>query len=271
MYNHADYRLMSKRALDALALDGEVNLFLRGMVPLVGYKSTTVGYSRHERLAGKSHYPLSKMVSLAIAGITSMSIKPIRIISVFGFIVSFVSFIAVIWAIVSFFAGKAVAGWASTVSLLCFLSGVQIMSIGVIGEYVGRTYLEAKGRRAILLRNELIALPVCLTKANEQTVLLVRVGGARFLGCCGNGAMACNDRRFLVCVRLSARCTLVGLLALCEVECNGECDERCYFKRHGVGGNGALTVRSPLAGTGCACGAAALARRFVARCRNCPV
>ena len=137
---------MSKRALDALALDGEVNLFLRGMVPLVGYKSTTVGYSRHERLAGKSRYPLSKMVSLAIAGITSMSIKPIRIISVFGFIVSFVSFIAVIWAIVSFFAGKAVAGWASTVSLLCFLSGVQIMSIGVIGEYVGRTYLEAKGR-----------------------------------------------------------------------------------------------------------------------------
>lgn len=146
VYNHADYRLMSKRALDALALDGEVNLFLRGMVPLVGYKSTNVGYSRHERLAGKSHYPLSKMVSLAIAGITSMSIKPIRIISVFGFIVSFVSFIAVIWAIVSFFAGKAVAGWASTVSLLCFLSGVQIMSIGVIGEYVGRTYLEAKGR-----------------------------------------------------------------------------------------------------------------------------
>ena len=106
MYNHADYRLMSKRALDALALDAEVNLFLRGMVPLVGYKSTTVGYSRHERLAGKSHYPLSKMVSLAIAGITSMSIKPIRIISVFGFIVSFVSFIAVIWAIVSFFCWK---------------------------------------------------------------------------------------------------------------------------------------------------------------------
>lgn len=146
VYNHADYRLMSKRALDALALDGEVNLFLRGMVPLVGYKSTTVGYSRHERLAGKSHYPLSKMISLAIAGITSMLIKPIRIISVFGLVVSFVSFIAVIWAIASFFAGKAVAGWASTVSLLCFLSGVQIMSIGVIGEYVGRTYLEAKGR-----------------------------------------------------------------------------------------------------------------------------
>lgn len=146
VYNHADYRLMSKRALDALFLDKEVNLFLRGMVPLVGFRSTTVEYARHERLAGKSHYPLSKMLSLAIGGITSLSIKPIRIISVFGLAVSFVSFIAVIWAIAMFFSNGVVAGWASTVSLLCFLSGVQIMSIGVIGEYVGRTYLEAKGR-----------------------------------------------------------------------------------------------------------------------------
>lgn len=146
VYNHADYRLMSKRALDALSLDHEVNLFLRGMVPLIGFKSTTVEYIRHERLAGESHYPFSKMFSLAIGGITSLSIKPIRIISIFGFLVAAASFVMMVWAIVSHLQGESVAGWASTTSLLCFLSGVQIMSIGIIGEYVGRTYLETKGR-----------------------------------------------------------------------------------------------------------------------------
>lgn len=146
VYNHADYRLMSRRALNALSQDKEVNLFLRGMVPLVGFRSTTVEYVRHERLAGKSHYSIPKMLALAVGGITSLSIKPIRIISVFGLLVAFASFLSVLWVLISYFQGDSVAGWASTTSLLCFLSGVQIMCTGIIGEYVGRTYLEAKGR-----------------------------------------------------------------------------------------------------------------------------
>lgn len=146
IYNHADYRLMSKRALDALAEFKEVNLFLRGMVPLVGFKSTSVYYERHERMAGESHYPLSKMLALAINGITSLSIKPIRIITAFGFLVSVISLIGIIWAIVTVLAGNAVSGWASMVVIVLFLGGVQLLSIGVIGEYIGKIYLEAKAR-----------------------------------------------------------------------------------------------------------------------------
>lgn len=146
VYNHADYRLMSSRALDALSEFREVNLFLRGMVPLVGFKSTSVYYERHERIAGESHYPLSKMLALAINGITSLSVKPIRIITGFGLVVSLISFIGVIWAVVVSLMGDAVAGWASMTSILCFLLGVLLLSIGVIGEYIGKIYLEVKAR-----------------------------------------------------------------------------------------------------------------------------
>jgi glycosyltransferase involved in cell wall biosynthesis len=146
VYNHADYRLVSSRVLKELSNYREVNLFLRGMIPLVGFKSTSVYYKRTERLGGKSHYSLSKMIALAIDGITSLSVKPLRVITVFGGIVSFISFIAVIWAIVTQLTGSAVSGWASTVSIVCFIGGVQMMSIGVLGEYIGKIYLEVKDR-----------------------------------------------------------------------------------------------------------------------------
>ena len=146
VYNHADYRLMSARALDAFAQFREVNLFLRGMVPLVGFKSTSVYYERHERMAGRSHYPLSKMLALAADGITSLSVKPIRLITSVGLLVSVLSFMGVIWALAMAATGHVVAGWASTVMIVCFMGGVQLLSIGVIGEYIGKIYLEAKHR-----------------------------------------------------------------------------------------------------------------------------
>ena len=146
VYNHADYRLLSRRVLDELSHFEEVNLFLRGMVPLVGFKSTSVYYERHERLAGESHYPLSKMLALALNGITSLSVKPIRLITGLGFIVSLISFIGVIWAVIVSLLGHSVAGWASMVSIVCFIGGIQLLGIGIVGEYVGRIYLEAKRR-----------------------------------------------------------------------------------------------------------------------------
>ena len=146
VYNHADYRLLSARVLKELKNFREVNLFLRGMVPLVGFKSTSVYYERKERIAGKSHYPLSKMMGLAFDGVTSMSIKPIRLIMALGLVVAALSFAGIIWAVVATILGQTVAGWASTVCIVCFLSGVQMVSIGVIGEYVGKIYLEVKDR-----------------------------------------------------------------------------------------------------------------------------
>lgn len=151
VYNHADYRLMSKKALNEFANFKEVNLFLRGMVPLVGFKSTSVFYERHERLAGESHYPLSKMLSLAFDGITSLSIKPIRLITALGIVVALFSFIGVIWSIVTHFLGQTVSGWASMTCIICFVSGVQLISLGVIGEYVGRIYLETKQRPRFII------------------------------------------------------------------------------------------------------------------------
>lgn len=151
VYNHADYRLMSSKALKALAEFKEVNVFLRGMVPMVGFKSTCVYYEREERLAGKSHYPLKKMLSLAFDGITSLSVKPIRIITLLGFVVAVISLAAIIWSVVQLFAGRTVAGWASTVSIVCFLGGIQLLSIGVIGEYVGKIYLETKKRPRFII------------------------------------------------------------------------------------------------------------------------
>ena len=146
VYNHADYRLMSARVLQEFAKFKEVNLFLRGMVPLVGFKSTSVAYERHERIAGESHYPLSKMLSLAFDGITSLSIKPIRFITGFGVIVALISFIGVIWAMVEAILGLTVSGWASMTSIICFVSGVQLICLGVIGEYIGKIYMETKHR-----------------------------------------------------------------------------------------------------------------------------
>ena len=146
VFNHADYRLISSRALQELAKFKEVNIFLRGMVPLVGFKSTSVYYERSERAAGKSHYPLSKMLALAFDGITSLSIKPIKMIIGMGVIVAFLSFIGIIWAVVEAILGKTVMGWASTTCIICFLSGVQLISVGVIGEYIGKIYMEVKQR-----------------------------------------------------------------------------------------------------------------------------
>ncbi len=146
VYNHADYRLMSARVLKEFANFKEVNLFLRGMVPLVGFKSTTVSYSRAERLAGESHYPLKKMIALAVDGITSLSVKPLQLIMTFGIIVAFVSFVGCIWALITALCGKAVSGWASMTCIICFVSGVQLICLGIIGEYIGKVYMETKQR-----------------------------------------------------------------------------------------------------------------------------
>lgn len=146
VYNHADYRLISARVLKEFANFKEVNLFLRGLVPLVGFKSTTVEYARSERMAGKSHYPLKKMIGLAVDGITSLSVKPLQLIMSFGILVAGVSFIGCIWALITALCGKSVAGWASMTCIICFVSGVQLISLGIIGEYIGKIYLETKHR-----------------------------------------------------------------------------------------------------------------------------
>lgn len=146
VYNHADYRLISARALHELAKFKEVNLFLRGMVPLVGFKSTSIEYKRAERIAGESKYPLRKMLALAGDGITSLSVKPLRLIMSFGIVVAMLSFIGVIWAIAAAICGNAVAGWASTTCIICFISGVQLICMGIIGEYIGKIYMETKHR-----------------------------------------------------------------------------------------------------------------------------
>lgn len=146
VFNHADYRLVSSRVLHAFADFKEVNIFLRGMIPLVGFKSTSVYYERHERIAGESHYPLRKMLALAFDGITSLSVKPIRMITGMGIVISILGFLAVLWAIVMQFLGYTVAGWASMVCIVAFLGGIQLLSLGVIGEYIGKIYLETKAR-----------------------------------------------------------------------------------------------------------------------------
>lgn len=146
VYNHADYRLLSSRVLDELANFKEVNIFLRGMIPLVGFKSTSVYYERTERLAGESHYSLKKMLLLAFDGITSLSVRPIRMITVLGFFIALLSFIGIVWAVVTTFLGNTVAGWASLTCIICFMGGIQLLCLGVIGEYVGKIYLETKGR-----------------------------------------------------------------------------------------------------------------------------
>ena len=151
VFNHADYRLMSSRVLNEFSNFKEVNIFLRGMVPLVGFKSTSVYYERAERIAGESHYPLKKMLALAFDGITSLSVKPIRLITGFGALISVISFIGVIWAVVEAILGSTVAGWASTTSIVCFMGGIQLLCLGVIGEYIGKIYLETKQRPRFII------------------------------------------------------------------------------------------------------------------------
>ena len=146
VYNHADYRLMSARVLKEFANFKEVNLYLRGLVPLVGFQSTTVSYARAERIAGESHYPLKKMLGLAIDGITSLSVKPLQMITGFGVFVAVISFIGCLWALITAICGKAVPGWASMTCIVCFVSGVQLVCLGIIGEYIGKIYLETKER-----------------------------------------------------------------------------------------------------------------------------
>ena len=151
VFNHADYRLLSARVLEELAEFKEVNIYLRGMIPLVGFKSTSVYYERHQRQAGTSHYPLRKMLALAFDGITSLSIRPIRMIMTLGLLIAFLSFIGVIWSVVVHLRGEAVSGWASMTSIICFLSGVQLICFGVLGEYIGKIYLETKARPRFII------------------------------------------------------------------------------------------------------------------------
>ena len=146
VYNHADYRLMSRRALEALSEFEEVNLFLRGIVPLVGFKSTQVTYERGERFAGESKYPLKKMLAFATEGITSMSVKPIRLITTLGFLVFLFSLGVLVYSIIRKFTGYTVPGWAFLAVSIWALGGVQLLAIGVIGEYIGKIYLETKHR-----------------------------------------------------------------------------------------------------------------------------
>lgn len=146
VFNHADYRLMSRRALDALSEFEERNMFLRGMVPLVGYRSANVYYNRNERFAGESKYPLKKMLSFAFDGITSFSISPIRMISAFGAVVCIIAVIMAVYALVEKLLGNTGAGWASLMMSIWFIGGVQLLSVGLIGEYIGKMYKEVKRR-----------------------------------------------------------------------------------------------------------------------------
>ena len=146
VYNHADYRLMSRRALEALSEYKEINLFLRGIIPLIGYRSDYVYYERHERFAGESKYPLKKMISFALDGITSFSVKPLKIISNLGLLVSALSVIGLIYALVSYFSGSAVAGWTAIICSIWLIAGMQFLCLGVVGGYVGKIYSEVKAR-----------------------------------------------------------------------------------------------------------------------------
>lgn len=151
VYDHADYRLVSSKVLKSFSDFKEVNIFLRGMFPLVGFKSTSVYYERRERVAGKSKYSPAKMLALALDGITSLSVKPIRLITLFGIIVAAFSFVGIIWSIIVQITGNSIPGWASLTSILCFLGGVQLISLGIIGEYIGKIYLETKARPRFII------------------------------------------------------------------------------------------------------------------------
>lgn len=151
--DHADYRLMSKRALKGLAEYKEVNLFLRGIVPMIGYETDVVYYERHERFAGESKYPLKKMLSFAVDGITSCSVKPIRMITLLGFIIFFVSIVMLIYFLVVHIIGHTVAGWTTTVVSLWGIGGLILLALGVIGEYIGKIYMEVKERPRFIIES----------------------------------------------------------------------------------------------------------------------
>ena len=151
VYNAADYRLLSRRAVEALLQFGEVNMFLRGMVPLLGFKSAEVYYERGERVAGQSKYPLKKMVSFAVEGITSFSNKPIRFVTLLGFVCALLGVIMAVYVLFSLFGGRSVAGWASTIMSIWLLGGIQLIALGLIGEYVGKIYMETKRRPKFIL------------------------------------------------------------------------------------------------------------------------
>ncbi len=157
VYNHADYRLLGSKALEALSEYREVNLFLRGIVPLIGYRSDYVYYERQERFAGESKYPLKKMIRFAIDGITSFSVKPLKLISNLGIIMCVLSLIGFIYALVSYFMGVAQSGWASTICSIWFIGGLQMLCIGIVGSYVGKIYSEVKQRPRYRIEKELIA------------------------------------------------------------------------------------------------------------------
>jgi len=146
VFNHADYRLATARVLEALDEYREVNLFLRGLFPMLGFKSTRVYYARAERMAGESHYPFFKMLGFAIDGITSMSIRPIRMIVLLGCVISLLALLMIVWMVISYVEHRTVPGWASNILCVCLFGGIQLISIGVIGEYVGKIYLETKRR-----------------------------------------------------------------------------------------------------------------------------
>ena len=155
VFNHADYRLMSKRALEGLSQFGEVNLFLRGIVPQIGFPWTTVEYERHERFAGESKYPLKKMLAFAFDGITSFSVKPMRLILVLGVVVFFISLLMLLWALLSKIAGATTAGWTSMIGSIWLIGGIQLLSLGVIGEYIGKIYSETKQRPRFIIERVL--------------------------------------------------------------------------------------------------------------------
>ena len=158
VFNHADYRLLSRRALEGLARFKEVNLFLRGIVPMIGYRTDTVEYARGERFAGESKYPLKKMLSFAMEGITSLSTKPIRYITLLGFLIFLVSIAMLIYSVIRWAMGATIIGWASLICSVWAIGGLILLSLGVIGEYIGKIYLETKGRPRFLIR-ELLEEP----------------------------------------------------------------------------------------------------------------
>lgn len=155
VFNHADYRLMSRRALDGLAQFTEVNLFLRGIVPMIGYRTDVVEYQRGERFAGESKYPLKKMIAFALEGVTSLSVKPLRMITGLGFLVFFVSLIMIVYNVVRWATGNTVTGWASIACSVWLIGGLILLSLGIIGEYLGKLYMESKGRPRFLIREVL--------------------------------------------------------------------------------------------------------------------
>ena len=153
IYNHADYRLMSKRAINELENFKEVNLFLRGLVPLIGFPSAVVTYDRHERFAGESKYPLKKMLAFAVDGITSFSIKPIRMVTATGVIVFSISIIMLIYSLIRHFMGATVVGWTSLTVSIWAIGGLQLLGLGIVGEYIGKIYMETKGRPKYIIQD----------------------------------------------------------------------------------------------------------------------